>query len=172
MRASAEQLIEWFGEQEGRSAISGASVGTETAIPMATPFLTERDLLGAYSAMRDAGGRVHVVRTESGGFAVVRPHRSRDVPCLSTGSARGDDPIAWNEGDACEECSAEFTMLLRRHHCRGCGRSLCWEHSLATAFSVSEGKDVRVCDRCLDLALRDEMECLCVLRYEALVSDD
>ena len=44
----------------------------------------------------------------------------------------GDNTGTWvSDGEAvtCMQCSAEFWLLLRRHHCRGCGQLLCYQCS-------------------------------------------
>ncbi|GLH09817.1 Uncharacterized protein GBIM_14864 [Gryllus bimaculatus] len=48
----------------------------------------------------------------------------------------------------CTLCHREFTMLLRKHHCRNCGQIFCNECSSKTAAVVSNKKPVRVCDSC------------------------
>ncbi len=55
----------------------------------------------------------------------------------------------------CSECDAKFSVFVRRHHCRICGRIYC---SSCSSFSVPgnllrpplQGK-VRVCSACLEL---------------------
>ncbi|XP_071103963.1 FYVE and coiled-coil domain-containing protein 1-like isoform X1 [Haliotis cracherodii] len=49
----------------------------------------------------------------------------------------------------CLKCKAEFSIWLRRHHCRLCGRIYCWkcvDHWVMTAHS---SKKERVCDECI-----------------------
>ena len=54
---------------------------------------------------------------------------------------------------ACEACSKPFGTFFRRHHCRGCGRSLCHEHSRRTAPLPQQGiaGRVRVCAACFEM---------------------
>lgn len=43
-----------------------------------------------------------------------------------------------------------FTLFTRRHHCRNCGRSVCWRHSARKAPLPHFGflQYVRVCSHC------------------------
>ena len=40
-------------------------------------------------------------------------------------SSRPDNWVPDNTVVACMECSLQFTMFFRRHHCRRCGRMVC-----------------------------------------------
>ncbi|XP_067686016.1 FYVE and coiled-coil domain-containing protein 1-like isoform X2 [Haliotis asinina] len=54
-----------------------------------------------------------------------------------------------NTATHCLKCKAEFSIWLRRHHCRQCGKIYCWkcvDHWVMTAHS---SKKERVCDECL-----------------------
>eukprot|EP01050_Picozoa_sp_SAG11_P028839 SAG11_NODE_7878_length_1085_cov_1.745436_1_plen_188_part_10 len=60
-------------------------------------------------------------------------------------------PVAFEEADNCHLCGFKFTMFKRRHHCRECGRSVCYEHSRRTAPLPHRGTGdapQRVCDGC------------------------
>ena len=61
---------------------------------------------------------------------------------------RRDGPAVRHEATACEVCRKPFGIFFRRHHCRGCGLSLCHEHSGGTAplphLRITER--VRVCE--------------------------
>ncbi len=35
----------------------------------------------------------------------------------------------WVDTPKCQVCGARFWILRKRHHCRGCGRCVCWECS-------------------------------------------
>uniref|UniRef100_A0AC35U565 FYVE-type domain-containing protein n=1 Tax=Rhabditophanes sp. KR3021 TaxID=114890 RepID=A0AC35U565_9BILA len=55
--------------------------------------------------------------------------------------------------DHCMLCSAKFTLLLRRHHCRACGRVLCnscCSEKKVLAFSKDAAKKCRVCGPCVN----------------------
>ena len=74
----------------------------------------------------------------------------------------GDATAAWvadAESAFCMQCSAEFWLLLRRHHCRNCGQLLCyqcspWRTELAQVVSQAgstpgvPGTTYRVCKAC------------------------
>jgi hypothetical protein len=62
----------------------------------------------------------------------------------------------------CTSCRKDFTMLLRRHHCRNCGKIFCMYCSknfrlLPANFQVREPQ--RVCNDCCDTLepLQDEL---------------
>eukprot|EP01094_Clydonella_sp_ATCC50884_P027434 TRINITY_DN7874_c0_g1_i1.p1 TRINITY_DN7874_c0_g1~~TRINITY_DN7874_c0_g1_i1.p1 ORF type:complete len:126 (+),score=27.28 TRINITY_DN7874_c0_g1_i1:116-493(+) len=53
----------------------------------------------------------------------------------------------------CKKCKEDFTLLNRRHHCRGCGKIFCGgctsrQCSLPETFDYSGPE--RVCDKCFD----------------------
>ncbi|KAG0492469.1 hypothetical protein HPP92_005867 [Vanilla planifolia] len=63
-----------------------------------------------------------------------------------------------NSCRVCYECDTPFTIFVRKHHCRVCGRVFCWK---CTANSMplpsadpkdgkSQGDRVRVCNYCFD----------------------
>ena len=55
-----------------------------------------------------------------------------------------------DEVTECTNCSAQFTTLRRRHHCRNCGGLFCNECTSKRAVVLKYGFDseVRVCDAC------------------------
>uniref|UniRef100_A0A914XLN2 Ankyrin repeat and FYVE domain containing 1 n=2 Tax=Plectus sambesii TaxID=2011161 RepID=A0A914XLN2_9BILA len=59
----------------------------------------------------------------------------------------------WAEGDVCSECSSKFSLTMRKHHCRHCGRLLCARCSERTMpiLKYDLQKAVRVCDICYDV---------------------
>jgi len=63
-------------------------------------------------------------------------------------------PSHWvpdEEGAGCSLCHTEFSLTLRRHHCRKCGGlvcSSCSNHFLVLDATENGGTPVRVCDRC------------------------
>ncbi|CAG8633476.1 24232_t:CDS:10 [Racocetra persica] len=69
-----------------------------------------------------------------------------------------------SEADRCMNCSEVFTLFLRKHHCRACGKVVC--HACSTrnfiipGSSEREDKIVRACDPCFFTmfpdAIRDE----------------
>eukprot|EP01124_Arcella_intermedia_P026363 TRINITY_DN4937_c0_g1_i1.p1 TRINITY_DN4937_c0_g1~~TRINITY_DN4937_c0_g1_i1.p1 ORF type:complete len:296 (-),score=49.41 TRINITY_DN4937_c0_g1_i1:214-1101(-) len=56
-----------------------------------------------------------------------------------------DGRLSWPSKDYCELCSVIFTIFVRRHHCRVCLRSICYNCS---AFSTHNGQSVRSCTKC------------------------
>ncbi|KHN81058.1 Ankyrin repeat and FYVE domain-containing protein 1 [Toxocara canis] len=59
----------------------------------------------------------------------------------------------WAEGDVCSECGAKFTLTMRKHHCRHCGRLVCARCSEQTMpiLKYDLQKAVRVCQICSDV---------------------
>jgi hypothetical protein len=58
-------------------------------------------------------------------------------------------PVTWIPDDdvaECMACSNKFTMLLRKHHCRLCGRVLCAKCSgkLVTLFNSHTKQNTKV----------------------------
>lgn len=59
--------------------------------------------------------------------------------------------VTFEEADACRLCGFKFHMFARRHHCRECGRSVCYDHSLSSLPLPHRGTGdapQRVCDEC------------------------
>ncbi|ODN05636.1 Early endosome antigen 1 [Orchesella cincta] len=48
----------------------------------------------------------------------------------------------------CSTCTKEFTLIIRKHHCRHCGQIFCNDCSSKSASVPSSKKPVRVCDGC------------------------
>uniref|UniRef100_A0A915C437 Ankyrin repeat and FYVE domain-containing protein 1 n=1 Tax=Parascaris univalens TaxID=6257 RepID=A0A915C437_PARUN len=59
----------------------------------------------------------------------------------------------WSDGDVCSECGAKFTLTMRKHHCRHCGRLVCARCSDRTMpiLKYDLQKAVRVCEICSDV---------------------
>ncbi|OWZ14812.1 Myosin [Phytophthora megakarya] len=53
---------------------------------------------------------------------------------------------------SCYECDCTFNLLVRRHHCRQCGNSFCYEHSTRQLALPHLGymSAQRVCDTCFE----------------------
>ncbi|KAI1717947.1 ankyrin repeats (3 copies) domain-containing protein [Ditylenchus destructor] len=61
----------------------------------------------------------------------------------------------WAEGEQCSECDAKFTLTMRKHHCRHCGRLVCAkcsEHQMPIV-KYNLAKNVRVCALCYDVLI-------------------
>ena len=59
--------------------------------------------------------------------------------------------VSWRCLPECELCKAHFSAMMRRHHCRLCGRSACSACAPkrhACAGSLSDGLTMRVCQDC------------------------
>uniref|UniRef100_A0A914GXB1 Ankyrin repeat and FYVE domain-containing protein 1 n=1 Tax=Globodera rostochiensis TaxID=31243 RepID=A0A914GXB1_GLORO len=56
----------------------------------------------------------------------------------------------WAEGDSCSECVTKFTLTMRKHHCRHCGRLVCAKCSdqQIPILKYNLAKTVRVCEMC------------------------
>ena len=56
----------------------------------------------------------------------------------------------WADGECCHRCRVQFTMVVRKHHCRHCGQVFCAKCSSKTSTIPKFGieKEVRVCDIC------------------------
>ena len=52
------------------------------------------------------------------------------------------------EGSGCSLCHCEFSLTLRRHHCRKCGALVCASCSDHFIKLAGDTAEVRVCDRC------------------------
>jgi myosin V len=58
----------------------------------------------------------------------------------------------WCKDAMCKSCQSKFTFLTRRHHCRSCGHSFCFEHSTRCLLLPELGylDPQRVCDDCFE----------------------
>ena len=57
----------------------------------------------------------------------------------------------------CQKCTVEFTVLVRRHHCRACGQVVCSNCSANKApLRYLEFDSARVCDTCYDILEKGE----------------
>lgn len=55
----------------------------------------------------------------------------------------------------CQNCAVEFSVLVRRHHCRACGKVICATCSANKApLRYREFEAARVCDECFDFLER------------------
>ena len=51
----------------------------------------------------------------------------------------------------CQQCTVEFTVLIRRHHCRACGQVVCSTCSSNKApLRYLDFDSARVCDTCFE----------------------
>lgn len=63
-----------------------------------------------------------------------------------------DTAPQWADGDACHRCHVQFTVFVRKHHCRSCGQIFCDQCTSKSTTLPKFGieKEVRVCDSCYD----------------------
>jgi len=63
----------------------------------------------------------------------------------------------WEHAPSCFVCLKEFSLLVRKHHCRSCGRTLCDACSSKTSVIPFFGYNtpVRVCNLCYDNIQKD-----------------
>lgn len=59
----------------------------------------------------------------------------------------------WADSDLCQQCSTKFTITMRRHHCRHCGRMLCHKCSShdVPILKFNMNKPQRVCEICFNV---------------------
>ncbi|KDO19961.1 hypothetical protein SPRG_13066 [Saprolegnia parasitica CBS 223.65] len=81
--------------------------------------------------------------------------------------------VAWvpdSLADKCYQCQANFSLVLRRHHCRRCGNIFCDACSLSRMPLVSAGffTPVRVCDKCCEAAKRSHRHMVNERRRQSL----
>ncbi|CAH1772786.1 unnamed protein product [Owenia fusiformis] len=52
------------------------------------------------------------------------------------------------EVPSCMNCNSDFSLMLRRHHCRMCGRIFCYNCSNNWTLTPQSSKKIRVCNDC------------------------
>uniref|UniRef100_A0A0N4ZNH2 Ankyrin n=1 Tax=Parastrongyloides trichosuri TaxID=131310 RepID=A0A0N4ZNH2_PARTI len=59
----------------------------------------------------------------------------------------------WADGEICSQCKTKFTLTMRKHHCRHCGRLACSKCTERTMPLIKYGiqKAVRICETCHDV---------------------
>lgn len=79
-----------------------------------------------------------------------------------SGHALGHSAPVWVPDERvtmCQKCHVDFSILLRRHHCRACGQVVCGNCSEDRApLKYKNYKSDRVCKQCYDV-LWKELEC-------------
>lgn len=63
-----------------------------------------------------------------------------------------DSAPQWADADNCARCGTQFSLVVRKHHCRACGNIFCGKCSAKQSAIPKFGieKEVRVCDGCFD----------------------
>ncbi|OQR85103.1 myosin-like protein [Achlya hypogyna] len=85
-------------------------------------------------------------------FRTMSSSRRRCDSSFSVASSYSGNVARWSKDSRCKECNCEFSLFVRRHHCRQCGFSFCFEHSSRRVPLPSQGykEPVRVCDDCFE----------------------
>ncbi|CAL1265075.1 unnamed protein product [Larinioides sclopetarius] len=86
--------------------------------------------------------------------SVVEPNISEFVPCVKQQPQIGIVKPYWipdAEAVNCMHCGMKFTVIKRRHHCRGCGKVLCSRCCNQKAFLSYLNKEDRICQPCADI---------------------
>lgn len=80
--------------------------------------------------------------------------------------ALGDSAPIWvpdQRVTMCQKCHTDFTLLVRRHHCRACGMVIC---SLCSAnkapLKYRAYNACRVCDSCFDHLFSSKLRLFCI----------
>lgn len=117
-------------------AVGRASEGVAIALVIA----------GAHVHLQDAAGRsvVDLAETTNQGAMLVPVLRNLAHP---------PDWVADDQSCECASCHGAFRVAMRKHHCRHCGRIVCYNcssHKIPIPkFQVT--KPTRVCDTCYDV---------------------
>ena len=89
---------------------------------------------------------------------VCRKQHALPAPAPAAPAVPVVGAAVWVEDTAhssCMLCGGSFTLVERRHHCRQCGKLVCWSCSENNyLLSNLEDDDQRVCDPCFE-NLRD-----------------
>nr|CAG4643178.1 EOG090X05AE [Ilyocryptus agilis] len=58
----------------------------------------------------------------------------------------------WSDGENCHRCRVQFSLVVRKHHCRACGQVFCGRCTPRSCILPKFGieKEVRVCEDCFD----------------------
>ena len=74
---------------------------------------------------------------------------------LSAEECLGDSAPVWipdQRVTMCQLCSLEFSLVVRRHHCRACGKVVCSSCSSNKApIKYRQYETVRVCNVCYEI---------------------
>ena len=88
--------------------------------------------------------------SSGGGSGGVNPHHQFQTPA-EAGKLGNSAPV-WvpdRRVTMCQNCAVEFSVLVRRHHCRACGKVVCATCSANKApLRYRDFETARVCDEC------------------------
>ena len=80
---------------------------------------------------------------------------------LSAGEALGDSAPVWIPDQRvcmCQLCAVQFSLVVRRHHCRACGKVVCSSCSNNKApIKYRQFETVRVCHLCYDILKKSKI---------------
>ncbi|XP_056293891.1 FYVE, RhoGEF and PH domain-containing protein 5-like isoform X3 [Pseudoliparis swirei] len=116
--------------------------GTDISITLsASSFLEREDWFYTLSRTVTEHTRGSVVFNSCSGEA-------RDRLRLTLGE-KAPTLVPVSEVMMCMNCTSDFSLTLRRHHCHGCGRIVCWSCS-RNRYPLKYMKDrmAKVCDHC------------------------
>lgn len=103
-------------------------------------------MAGARVNLLDAAGRSIIDLAES-------THQGAMLVPVLRNIARSPEWAVDDEAKECSSCHAMFQFSMRKHHCRHCGRPVCYNCSSnkipIVKFQLT--KPVRVCDTCFDV---------------------
>jgi hypothetical protein len=121
----------------------------ELAAALATASAAARDVLLATASDR-VGGERPLTHPQLAPQPAPQPQPQPQPPAAPPPPT---GPVVFEGADECHVCGAAFSFFARRHHCRECGRSVCYDHSRRTqALAHREpqmpGLKLRVCDGC------------------------
>ncbi|XP_055928469.1 zinc finger FYVE domain-containing protein 9-like isoform X1 [Argiope bruennichi] len=86
--------------------------------------------------------------------SIVEPSVSEFVPRVKQQPQIGMVKPYWipdAEAMNCMHCGMKFTVIKRRHHCRGCGKVLCSRCCNQKAYLSYLNKEDRICQPCADI---------------------
>jgi len=76
-----------------------------------------------------------------------KPKQTQTQIATTRDLVRSPKWMADEESDSCGVCGSPFTLLLRRHHCRSCGKIFCGDCTTQELFFTDSQKPERVCNQ-------------------------
>lgn len=96
-------------------------------------------------------------QTKREGLVFPPPPAHQEYPLNPEKLLSTETPPEWSDSSNCVRCNVPFTMLLRKHHCRKCGKTFCQQCSGKTMPlpELALYDEVRVCESCYSRKLAD-----------------
>ncbi len=98
--------------------------------------------------------KAHLKRKETFSHAAYASAAAGNKSDSDSGERLGDRAPIWvpdKRVTMCQQCHSDFTFLVRRHHCRACGRVVCSACSGSEAPLKYRNYDAsRVCETCYE----------------------